>query len=115
LYAWLFVRLIVCAPDCCWRVYLNRENVINKFLVPLGIFAGLVSCYASKLHDPGSEALAARELAWKFRWRLAYLPIPRLNSTTFLSCCLVLKKLLKNSLILCLKGWSHAKPLQSTR
>jgi hypothetical protein len=26
-----------------------------------------VSCYASKLHDPGSETLAARELAWKFR------------------------------------------------
>jgi hypothetical protein len=27
----------------------------------------VVSCYASKLHNPGSEALAARELAWKFR------------------------------------------------
>jgi hypothetical protein len=26
-----------------------------------------ISCYASKLHDPGSEALAARESAWKFR------------------------------------------------
>jgi hypothetical protein len=26
-----------------------------------------ISCYASRLHDPSSEALAVRDLAWKFR------------------------------------------------
>jgi hypothetical protein len=33
----------------------------------MGDFPLPISCYASKLHDPGSEALAVRELAWKFR------------------------------------------------
>jgi hypothetical protein len=43
------------------------EEIHHSVKLRSKISSLMLSCYASKLHDPGSEALAARESAWKFR------------------------------------------------